>query len=144
LIKSGVNVALGTDGAASNNSLDPLADLKLASILQKCHTGDPTALPAYEALKLVTVNGSLAQGREKESGRIAPGLDADLIMLDLRTPRQTAAIDPAAAAVYSCTGRDVELTMCQGRILYERGEYKTIDIERAMFEAKACVKELGI
>ncbi|MDR2649161.1 MAG: amidohydrolase [Clostridiales bacterium] len=144
LIKAGVNVALGTDGAASNNSLDPLADLKLASILQKCRAGDPTALPAYEALKLVTVNGAAAQGREKESGRIALGLDADLVMLDLHSPRQTAAIDPAASAVYSCTGRDVELTMCQGRILYEKGEYKTIDIEKAMFEAKRAVKKLGI
>jgi len=143
-IKSGVNVALGTDGPSSNNSQDIIADLKLASILQKYYTGDPTALPAYEALKLATVNGAKAQGREGESGRIALGLDADLVMFDMHSPRQTLAIDPAAAIVYSCTGRDVELTMCQGRILYEKGEYKTIDIERVLFEAKQAVKKLEI
>jgi len=143
-IKAGLNVALGTDGPASNNTQDLLADLKLASILQKNYTGDPTSLPAYEALKLVTVNGARAQGRENESGRIALGLDADIIMLDLHNPRHAAVIDPAASVVYSCTGRDVELTMCRGRILYEKGEFKTIDIEKAMFEAKQAVNKLGI
>ena len=139
---AGVNVALGTDGAASNNSQDILADLKLASILQKYHTNDPTALPAYEALKLITVNGAKAQGRENESGRIALGLDADIVVLDMHTPRQTGMIDPAAAVVYSCTGRDVEMTMCRGRVLYEKGKYKTIDIEKVLFDANQAAKEI--
>jgi len=142
--KQGLNIALGTDGAASNNSQDILADLKLASILQKNDTGDPTVMPAPEALRLITVNGAEAQGRGEESGRIAIGLDADLVMLDTRNPRQMPVIDPAAAAVYSCTGRDVELTMCKGRVLYEKGEYKTIDIEKVLFEAKQAVDKLGI
>ena len=144
MIKAGLNVALGSDGPASNNSQDLLADLKTASILQKYHTGDPSSLPANEALKLVTVNGAKAQGRERESGRIGLGLDADIIMLDLHNPRLTPFIDPAATLVYSCTGRDVELTMCKGRILYEKGEYKTIDIEKSLFEAKQAVNKLGI
>jgi len=143
-IKAGINVALGTDGPSSNNSQDLLADLKLASILQKNHTDNPTSLPAYEALKLVTVNGAKAQGREKESGQIAVGFDADIVMLDMCSPRQTPVIDPIASVVYSCTGRDVELTICQGRILYEKGEYKTIDIEKAIFDAKQATKKLGI
>ena len=143
-IKSGLNVALGTDGPASNNTQDLFADLKTASILQKYYTGDPTFLPAYEALKLITVNGAKAQGREQESGQIALGMDADIIMLDLHNPRQTAFIDPIASVVYSCTGRDVELTMCRGRILYEKGEYKTIDIEKALSEARQAVNKLGI
>ena len=144
MIKAGLNVALGTDGPASNNTQDILADLKTASILQKYHTNDPTSLPAYEALKLATVNGAKAQGREKESGRIAIGLDADIIMLNLHCPRLTPLVDPVAAAVYSCTGRDVELTICRGRILYEKGEYKTIDIEKTLYEAKQAAEKLGI
>ena len=143
-IKAGVNVALGTDGPASNNSQDVIADLKLASILQKYYNNDPTALPAYEALKLITVNGAKAQGRENESGRIALGMDADIVMLDLHNPRQAVVTDPVSSVVYSCTGRDVELTMCQGRVLYEKGEYKTIDIEKVMFDAKQAVKLLEI
>jgi len=144
LIGKGVNVALGTDGPASNNSQDVLADLKVGSILQKNYANDPTVLPAYEALKLITANGAKAQGRETESGRIALGLDADIVMLDLHTPRQTAMIDPAASVLYSCTGRDTELTMCKGCVLYEKGEYKTIDIEKVLFEAKQAVEKIGL
>jgi 5-methylthioadenosine/S-adenosylhomocysteine deaminase len=143
-MEKGINVALGTDGPSSNNSQDLLADLKLASILQKNHTNNPISLPAHEALKLITTNGAKAQGRENESGQIAVGFDADIVVLDMCSPRQVPVIDPTASVVYSCSGRDVELTMCQGRILYEDGEYKTIDIEKTLFDANQAAKKLGI
>ncbi|MDR2751096.1 MAG: amidohydrolase [Clostridiales bacterium] len=139
MLSKGVNVALGTDGASSNNSLDLFEEIKIGSILQKNATGDPRAIPALQALRLATSNGALCQGRENESGRIEEGLDADLAVLDFNNERQTGSLDPLSNIAYSCTGRDVWLTMCQGKVLYEGGEFKTIDIEKAVREAEALV-----
>jgi len=130
----GVNVALGTDGVCSNNNHDMFEEIKTAALLQKYITGDPTVLPAYEAIKLATVNGALGQGRENETGRILPGYDADLIMLNLDAPHLFPLNDPLAAVAYAARGSDVCLTMVQGRVLYENGEHKTIDMEKVRHE----------
>ena len=138
----GINVGLGTDGVCSNNNHDLFEEIKTAALLQKNVTGDPSALPAYEAIKLATVNGALGQGRENESGRIAPGFDADLIMLNLDAPHLFPLNDPLAAVAYSARGSDVCLTMVQGQILYENGEYKTIDMEKIRHEVENYVLPL--
>lgn len=140
MLEKGVNVTLGTDGMASNNSHDLFEEIKTASIVQKGMSGDPTALPAYEALKLATVNGAAAQGRQNESGMIRAGFDADIVMLDFLSPRQAVCSDPVANLAYSVTGRDVALTMCQGKILYENGDYKTLDIEKVLYNAENAAK----
>jgi 5-methylthioadenosine/S-adenosylhomocysteine deaminase len=132
----GINVALGTDGVCSNNNHDLFEEIKTAALLQKYLTKDPTALPAYEAIKLATVNGAIGQGRENETGKIAVGYDADLIMLNLDAPHLFPLNDPCSAAAYSASGSDVCLTMVQGRILYENGEYKTIDLEKVRHEVE--------
>jgi len=132
----GVNTALGTDGVCSNNNHDMFEEIKTAALLQKYVTGDPSALPAYEAIKMATVNGALSQGRENETGRIVTGLDADLIMLNLDAPHLFPLYEPCAAIAYAARGSDVCLTMVQGRILYENGEYKTIDLEKIRSEAE--------
>lgn len=129
---NGVNVSLGTDGCASNNTLDLFEEIKLAALLAKGSTLDPTAVPAYEALKMATVNGAKAQGRENEIGRIREGLEADIIMLNVHTPHMQPVYSPASAAAYAANGGDVLLTMVQGRILYENGEWTTIDVEKAI------------
>ncbi len=141
MLKKGVNVAFGTDGVASNNSTDLFEEIKLGCILQKAITSDPTVVPAVQALKMATVNGAKAQGRA-HCGMIKEGFDADIVMLDFHSPRQTVCYDPLAHTVYSVTGRDVALTMCQGKILYENGEYKTIDVEKVMFDANNYAKIL--
>jgi 5-methylthioadenosine/S-adenosylhomocysteine deaminase len=138
----GLNVALGTDGVCSNNSHDMFEEIKTAALLQKNLTGDPSALPAYEAIKLATVNGAAGQGRENETGRIAPGYDADLIMLNLDAPHLFPLNDPCAAVAYSARGSDVCMTMVQGKILYESGEFKTIDLEKARREVENYVLPL--
>ena len=130
----GLNVALGTDGACSNNNHDMFEEIKTAALLQKYLTGDPSVMPAYEAIKLATVNGALGQGRENETGRILPGYDADLIMLNLDAPHLFPLNDPCAAVAYAAKGSDVCLTMVQGKVLYENGEYKTIDLEKTRCE----------
>jgi 5-methylthioadenosine/S-adenosylhomocysteine deaminase len=132
----GINVALGTDGACSNNNLDLFEELKTAALLQKYLTKDPTTLPAYEAIKLATVNGAIGQGRENETGKIAVGYDADMIMLNLDAPHLFPLNDPCSAVAYAASGSDVDLTMVQGRILYESGEYKTIDMEKVRHEVE--------
>ncbi|MBR5947406.1 MAG: amidohydrolase [Clostridia bacterium] len=133
LIERGVNVSLGTDGCASNNSHDLFEEIKLAALLAKGSSFDPTAIPAYTALKMATVNGAKAQGRS-EVGMLKPGFEADLIMLDVHKANMRPLHDPVSAAVYSAKGSDVSLTIVQGRVLYENGEFTTIDIEKVIRE----------
>jgi 5-methylthioadenosine/S-adenosylhomocysteine deaminase len=139
MISKGINVGLGTDGVCSNNNHDLFEEIKTAAILQKYLTGDPSVLPAYEAIKLATVNGAAGQGRAGETGRILPGYDADLIMLNLDSPHLFPLNDPCAAVAYAARGSDVCLTMVQGRVLYENGEFLTIDLEKARREAEEYV-----
>ena len=141
MFNNNINVTLGTDGVASNNSHDLFEELKMASLLQKYATGDPTVLPALATLKMAATNGAIAQGRGHESGILTEGYDADLIMLDFNNPRQTVCYDPVLNLAYATSGRDVEMTLCRGKILYEKGEFTTIDIEKTLHDARK-VQEL--
>ena len=134
--EAGVNVCLGTDGVCSNNSLDLFEEIKLAALLAKGEALDPTALPAYDALEMATANGAKAQGREGETGRIAEGFDADLIIIDTDKPHLRPMYDPIGAVVYSARGSDVCLTMVRGRTLYRDGRWLTLDIEKAVREVE--------
>lgn len=130
MLEMGVNVALGTDGVASNNNHDLFEEMKLAAILQKGVSGDPTLLPAHQALKMATRGGAFAQGREKEIGMLKVGYDASLIMLNTDRAHLQPVHDPLSAAVYSARGLDVCMTMVRGKVLYEDGVYRTIDLAR--------------
>jgi len=136
MLKSGVNVAIGTDGMAANNSHDLFEEIKMTSLLQKYALSDPTVAPAQAVLEMATIGGAKAQGRDHESGMLVVGYDADLLMIDFDNVRQTACYDPILNLAYSTTGRDVEMTLCRGKILYEKGEYKTIDIEKLLYETR--------
>ena len=142
LLGEGVNVALGTDSACSNNTLDLFEELKLAALLQKGTYMDAQATNAYAALKTATVNGAKAQGRDTETGRIREGLYADLILLDARSLSMYPVYDPVSAAVYAATGRNVVITMVRGKILYERGKFSTLDVSALMEEARHIVNRL--
>ena len=131
----GINISLGTDGCASNNNHDLFEEIKLAALLAKGTSLDPTALPAYDAIRMATVNGAKAQGRTNV-GVLRPGFDADLIMLNVHTPHLSPVYCPAATVAYAAGGSDVCLTMVQGRILYENGEWNTIDVEKAIAEVE--------
>ncbi|MCL1807904.1 MAG: amidohydrolase [Oscillospiraceae bacterium] len=133
----GLNVALGTDGTASNNSLDMFEEMKTAAIL----AAGENPLTAQGALRLATRNGAAAQGRADEMGAIAVGLDADLILVDFDRPHLTPLHNAVSSLVYSARGSDVVLTMVRGKTLYKDGAFLTIDREKVMAEVRkaACI-----
>ena len=142
MLDKGINVAMGTDGSASNNSLDILKEMYIASILQKGISGDPTAMPAKNMLKLATVDAAIAQGRE-DSGSIEAGKKADITVLDLSAQEALPIYDHNSALLYSLGAGNVIMTICDGRILYEKGEFKTIDIEKVKYKMKKFSEQYG-
>lgn len=126
-------LTLGTDGAASNNNLNMFEELHLASLIHKGVTHDPTLFSINNALQAVTIDGAHAQGR-KDTGAIREGFKADIIAIDLDKPHLIPNIDSKSLLCYSVQGSDVCMTMVDGKILYENGEYKTIDKEKVFHE----------
>ena len=132
--KAGVNVALGTDGVSSHNSIDPFADMKLAAMLHGGVARDPLAVSARQALEMATVNGAKALGRN--TGVIAPGRVADLILVDFDAPNLTPCHDVEENLVYSAHGSNVVMNMARGKVIYENGEFLTLDMEKIRAEVK--------
>ncbi len=128
-LASGVRVALGTDGAASNNRLDLLREMQTALLLAKGTTGRPDCLTAAEALPLATENGALSQGRS-DTGTLAVGKRADLALFDLSALHALPILDPMASLAYALSAEDVRMTVVDGVILYENGEFKALDVEK--------------
>ncbi len=131
MIKSGINVALATDGPASNNRLDLWKEMHIASLLQKGITLDPTALPAVEAVKMATINGAKALGLEERMGSIEIGKCADFIILNLdRALGSTPIHDVYSMIVYALDSSCIESVWIHGRKLYDIDEgFATIDID---------------
>lgn len=127
--EAGIILALGTDGVASNNNHNMFKDLYLLSLLQRAGDADPVFLSAGELVGIATRNGALSQGRE-DCGRIEVGARADLVVLDIDTAWMQPIHTMAENVVYSAEGADVAMTMVDGTILYENGEFSTIDVER--------------
>ena len=129
MVENNVNIALGTDGAASNNTLDIMKEMYIAAILHKGIERRPDFGAAYDFIKLATENGAWAQKRS-DCGKLEEGYKADLILIDLDAINNIPYFDPCYAAIYSANSSNVYLTMVDGRILYENGEFTTIDIEQ--------------
>ena len=136
LRKAGIRVAIGTDSVASNNNLNMLEEIKFFSLLQKNRSGDPTEMKPMEVLDLAIGNGFAAQ-RRTDSGKIAVGKRADLIVIDMSGPHWQPDHQILSHLMYSSLGSDVVLTMIDGQIVYRNGEYLTIDMEQVFFEVKA-------
>ncbi len=140
---AGAAVTVATDGPCSNNDLDMWEELRTASFLQKSATGDPLALPAYEALKLATANGARAMGRaEGELGVLREGALADLIVVDLQKPHLQPIHDVVATLAYCGKASDVDTVMVDGRILVENRRIAGIDLPRLYADAAAAVARI--
>jgi 5-methylthioadenosine/S-adenosylhomocysteine deaminase len=129
MVKAGMNVALGTDGASSNNSLDLFEEIKAASLMAKDLHGDANALPPQAALMMATVCGAKAQGRP-DCGLIKEGNRADLVVFDLDKPHMKPVHDLLNNLVYAADGADVVLTMVDGQVRFEAGDWPHLDIEK--------------
>ncbi len=138
LLDAGVNVGLGTDGAASNNRLSVLRELQCAALIHKGTSRCADIIKTSDFHKMATLNGAVAQGRT-DCGRIEAGARADLILIALDSLNNIPMYDPYSTVAFSAGNTDVCLTMCDGRILYENGEYKTLDVEKLRFNAKQII-----
>lgn len=141
MVREGLTVALGTDGAASNNNLNMLEEMHLCALLHKGVHRDPTLLPLGEVLQMATVNGAKLQGRG-DTGALAVGQKADIIAVDMDRPHLTPCIDPLSNLLFSAQAADVCLTMADGKILYENGAFLTLDRDRILHEARRAAARL--
>ena len=122
-VKRGINVAIGTDGPASNNCLDMFKEMFLVSSLAKLRDMDAAVMDANEVLYMATAGGAKAMGLP-DCDRLAVGKKADLIMIDLMQPNMQPVINITKNLVYSGSKQNVKLTMINGRILYENQEFQ--------------------
>jgi 5-methylthioadenosine/S-adenosylhomocysteine deaminase len=127
LLAAGVNVALGTDGAASNNDLDMFSEMRTAALLAKAVAGDASALPAAQALQMATLNGARALGLENDIGSLEIGKYADLLAVNLSALNTQPLFNPASQLVYSTNSRQVSHVWVAGRLLVDNGQLTTVD-----------------
>ena len=134
MLEVGVNVALGTDGVSSNNNADLFEEIKLAAMLHKGVSRDPMVVTAHQALEMATVNAARALYRN--TGVVAPGKVADLILVDFNRPNLVPCHDVEENLVFSARGSDVSMNMARGKIIYEKGEFLTLDLEKIRSEVE--------
>ncbi|MFN3813272.1 MAG: amidohydrolase [Aquificaceae bacterium] len=133
-VKMGIDVCLGTDGAASNDNLDMLEEMSVMVKVQKGYHLDAKAMSAEMALRMATKNGFSVCGIK--AGEIQEGYDADIVLIDTDKPHLQPLYDPLAQIVYSAKSSDVDTLLCKGRVLMERRELKTIDYDEVKHVAK--------
>ena len=142
LIEAGVNVALGTDGAASNNQLNLWAEMSTAALFGKFIAGDPATLPAKTVLECATLNGARALGLDHEIGSLEPGKSADLISVDLSKAGTQPVLDPLSQLVYATNRDNVTDTWVAGEHLLKDHEFTRIDTEPLLLEANKWAKKV--
>lgn len=140
-LKRGINVALGTDGAASNNNLNMMEEMHIAALLSGFASGDPAAVTTVQIIDMATINGARALGRS-DAGILAPGMKADIAALSRDAAHMHPDLDTFGLLCYSAQISDVVMTMVDGRILYENGEYMTLDKEKILAELEKTVEKL--
>lgn len=140
-IEKGINVALGTDGASSNNNLNMWEEMNLAALIHKGNRLDPLSVKADQAFKMATVNGAKALGFQGV-GQIKEGFQADMVLVDFSNPHCIPRNNPVSTLVYSAQASDVEIVFVGGRMLYDKGEYKTMDREKILYHIDRSLKRL--
>ncbi|OLS03651.1 amidohydrolase [Tissierella creatinophila] len=142
MLKKGIKVSLGTDGASSNNNLDMFKELNLASLVNKAVDLEPLSVPAIKAIEMATLNGAFALGLEKEVGSIEVGKKADMILIDMDKPHLYPKHNLVSAISYSVNGTDVDTVIIDGNIVMENRELKTLDMEKIKYMTEKRTKDL--
>ena len=141
LLAKGVTVALGTDGASSNNNLDMLEEIRLAALLAKVDTLDPLAVPAAQAIQMATENGAKAIGLQNV-GKLEEGYKADIVLWDMSGVDWQPNYNPTSLLVYSANSAAADTVIVDGKILMQNRELKTLDEEKILAEFNSCANRL--
>jgi cytosine/adenosine deaminase-related metal-dependent hydrolase len=144
LRRAGVRLGLGTDSVASNNNCDLLEEARFCSLLHRAAQKDAAVCTAEEMLRLMTIDGARALNMADKIGSLETGKQADLIAIDLRSAHNNPHYDPATAIIFSCSARDVLLTMVAGRVLCEGGRISTLDEEGVLKRMQEVQNKLTI
>jgi 5-methylthioadenosine/S-adenosylhomocysteine deaminase len=141
MLDKGINIALGTDGAASNNNLNMFEEMHLAALIHKGVNMNPTMVDAQQVLRMATVNGAEALGFDKV-GVLKEGMKADLIIIDIDKPHLSPVNNPMSSIVYSAQAADVETVLIDGNIVMENRKLTTIDEELVKFKVRQISNKL--
>ena len=133
---AGINVALGTDGSASNNDLNMLGEMRSAALIGKGITNDPCALSAMTVLKMATINGARAMDISEICGSIVPGKSADIVAIDLDTVETQPVYDPISQIVYAADRSQVSDVWVAGKQLLQNRKLTTLDINQIKHSAQ--------
>ena len=142
MLAKGLTVSIGTDSSCSNNNLDMFEELRMAALLQKGITGDPTVLPAGETLTCATVNGAAALQLQAEIGTLTVGKKADMIFVDLTKPHMQPGHDKISDLVYAAKGSDVKTVLVDGEVLMKDYQLTHIDEERVIAAVKQAAQRI--
>jgi len=136
MLRRGMTVSLGTDGAASNNNLDMFEEMRLASLIHKGNTLDPLAVSAEQALAMATVEGAKSLGLDAVIGTLEAGKEADFIVVQPTQPHWQPLYDPVSHLVYSARAEDVLDVYVQGKPIMLNRQLTTLDEERIVYEVR--------
>jgi 5-methylthioadenosine/S-adenosylhomocysteine deaminase len=143
MLARGIKVGFGTDGAASNNTLDLLRDVQLAALLYKGVSGDPTVMPARVVAELLTVGGARVLGLGDRIGSLAPGRRADVVCLGLDQPHTVPVYDAYAHLAYAARAGDVRHVVVEGRTVVRDGRITTVDEGEVVAAAREICDRIG-
>jgi 5-methylthioadenosine/S-adenosylhomocysteine deaminase len=143
LLDKGVNLCLGTDGAASNNDLDMLGEMRTAALLAKGYGANASACNARQAIEMATINGARALGMADRIGSIEPGKLADLVAIDLSAPNTQPVYDPAAQIVYAANSRQVSHVWIDGEPQLDNFELCRLDAGEIAATARSWAGKIG-
>jgi 5-methylthioadenosine/S-adenosylhomocysteine deaminase len=142
MLKKGISVALGTDGSSSNNNLNMFEEINLAAIINKAVNLDAVSVPAISALEMATINGAKALQWDNEIGSIEVGKKADMILIDVDKPHLYPYHNIISSLAYSVQASDVDTVIVDGKIIMEKREIKTLDVEKIKFMAEKHAQDL--
>ena len=144
LLEAGINVSLGTDGVASNNDLNLLAEAQTAALLAKGISGNAEAVNAFQALEMMTINGAKALGMDTSIGSIEPGKAADFCAIDLSCPETQPLHHVVSQVIYAASRRQVSDVWVAGRRVLESGQLTSIDLEKTTSQARQWAARLRV